>query len=378
MLIAFFLISICGSAQRDTCTLRISLLTCSPGEELYSIFGHSALRVKDTSTNTDIIFNYGTFDFSDPDFYPKFLQGRLQYFLSVEGFSDFTYGYELEKRGIVEQVLHLSCINNRRLFDALIRNTEDANKFYAYDFFFDNCSTRLRDMVAKNSGDSVQFWNIYSGELPSYRQEIHKYLDRSGQYWSKLGMDLLLGARVDKKVTNHSSMFLPDNLYKGFDSATVQGHPLIGSRAVVLPEQTVRQQPFLITPLLVFSTFLIAGIILGFTRRKKSQKPVVIFDFVLFFLTGCAGWVMLLMWVATEHKACGNNMNLFWAWPTHLIMCFFINRSSQIGKYYFGLAGITAIIVLAGWHWWPQDLNNNMIPLVILLAYRSLRNYLKH
>jgi hypothetical protein len=122
---------------------------------------------------------------------------------------------------------------------------------------------------------------------------------------------------------------------------------------------------------------LIVGITLGFAKGR-SWNGMQWFDLILFLFTGLAGLLMLFMWFGTEHKMCGQNMNLLWAWPTHVIMCFFTARSSRIGKYYFGLSGLTGLILLVGWAWWPQELNAALIPLVALLVYRSFRICLKN
>ncbi len=362
---------------QDTCSLRISLLTCSPGSELYSTFGHSALRVKEPQNNTDIIFNYGTFDFGDPDFYTKFVRGKLLYFVSIEGFDDFQYSYRYEGRGIVEQPLQLTCEENRKLFDALLENAQETNKFYAYDFLFDNCSTRLRDMLKKNVNRQVEFQNILPEEIPTFRNLIHEYLDRGKQYWSKFGIDLLLGAKLDKKVTTEQAMFLPDYLYKGFDSAMIGGLPLVNQTLPVLNTATVPENRQLFTPFVVFMILLLLGVTLGFAKGK-SWNGMQWFDLILFLLTGLSGLLILFMWFGTEHKVCAQNMNLLWAWPTHTVMCFFTARSSLIGKYYFGLSGLTGLILLLGWAWWPQELNTALIPLVALLVYRSFRIWLKN
>jgi len=212
-----------SSAQTDSlqaCDLQISLLTCSPGEELYSTFGHTAVRVKNATIGSDIVFNYGTFEFS-PEFYTQFIQGKLLYYLSVEDYSNFILQYNYEKRSIVEQVLRIGCAEKQNLLNALYVNAQDQNRFYRYDFLFNNCTTRAGDIIAKHAGSPVVFKNILSEETPTFRDLIHHYLDSGGQYWSKLGIDILLGAKLDKKVTNRQAMFLPDYLLKGFDSATV-------------------------------------------------------------------------------------------------------------------------------------------------------------
>ncbi len=143
------------------------MLTCSPGEELYSTFGHTALRVKDNATRSDIIFNYGTFEFG-PDFYTKFIKGQLRYFLSIETYADFAYSYQYESRSIQEQVLRLSCAEKEKLFAALQANAQEENKYYQYDFLFDNCTTRARDIVAGNTASPVIFTIFYPRIFPAF------------------------------------------------------------------------------------------------------------------------------------------------------------------------------------------------------------------
>ena len=121
----------CGNSfsQNDSCNLTISLLTCGPGEELYSVFGHTAIRIKDDS-NLDIIYNYGTFDFEDPEFYSKFVKGKLIYYVSSENFNRFMYEYQVENRSVIEQELNLSCEEKERLSEALQSNSKEENKYH--------------------------------------------------------------------------------------------------------------------------------------------------------------------------------------------------------------------------------------------------------
>ncbi len=139
-------------AQTDSCGIRISLLTCTPGDELYSTFGHSAIRVVDSSANTDLVFNYGTFDFYDPDFYEKFIKGKLLYFVSVDSLPAFLWEYQYYKRGVTEQVINLGCDEKTKFVSALFENSKEENKYYRYDFNYDNCTTRLRDNHVLNDG----------------------------------------------------------------------------------------------------------------------------------------------------------------------------------------------------------------------------------
>jgi uncharacterized protein DUF4105 len=247
-------------AQQDSsCNIRISLLTCSPGEELYSTFGHSALRVVDRSNNTDIIYNYGTFDFDDPSFYSKFTRGKLLYFVSVQKFESFLEEYQYYQRGIIEQVLDLSCPEKAKLVSALQENAKEENKYYKYDFIVDNCTTRLRDIVFKNANATINTRDIRLNDKITFRNLIHKYLDSSYQYWSKLGIDILLGTPLDKKLTNSEAMFLPDYLMKGFDSTSISdgayNRSLVsGKRAILRPTLPAPKNTF-------FSPFVVLTIL---------------------------------------------------------------------------------------------------------------------
>src|SRR5690606_35915179 len=151
--------------QHDSCALNISLLTCAPGSELYSTFGHTAIRVQNTELGYDEVYNYGTFEFG-PDFYTKFIRGKLLYFLSVESFEDFIYQYEMESRSIQEQILLLDCGEKHRLLEALHQNAQPQNRYYRYDFLRDNCTTRARDMIRGQTKDSVLFKNILGDDKP--------------------------------------------------------------------------------------------------------------------------------------------------------------------------------------------------------------------
>ncbi len=185
-------------AQNDSCHLRISLLTCSPGEELYSTFGHSAIRITDSVSHTDIVYNYGTFNFDEPGFYTKFIRGKLSFYLSTDDFNSFLYSYQQENRGVIEQVLNLTCTEKYNMLMLLQANLMGQNKFYKYDFTFDNCTTRLRDLLEKTSDSPVHFGKILETKS-SFRDLIHKYLDYNDKQWSKLGIDILLGSSIGCK-----------------------------------------------------------------------------------------------------------------------------------------------------------------------------------
>ena len=361
--------------QTDSSRLRITLLTCSPGEELYSTFGHSALRVTDSATLTDRVYNYGTFDFN-PDFYPKFIRGKLLYYLSVEPYPDFIYGYQQEQRSIEEQVLNLSGEEKIKLNAALQLNTSGSNKFYKYDFLFDNCATRIRDIVGSNAAEATTIKNILPYPGVSFRELIHNSLNRSGMYWSKLGIDILLGSGLDKAARNEQTMFLPDYLLKGFDSTSIGNKPLVAKRHSVYtaPSATASPKSFF-TPFIAFAAILMLFIALTLLRRRWSKKVLGFLDFLLFFCTGLLGILLVFMWLGTDHALCRNNYNLLWALPFHAVAAFFLNRKTKKANQYWALCILAYALLLAFWVVLPQDLNKDLFPLIVLLGWRSWRQF---
>lgn len=363
-------IAIGVASAQDSCSLRISLLTCAPGKELYSTFGHTALRVKDEQRGTDYVFNYGTFEFG-PDFYTEFIRGKLLYFLSVQDFSDFVYEYQLQSRSIQEQVLQLNCNEKQKLYTALQVNAEEQNRYYRYDFLFDNCTTRAGDIVTRNTNSPVVFKNILPKDHPTFRDLIHGYLDRGHQYWSKLGIDILLGAKLDRKVSNHEAMFLPDYLLKGFDSASLSGHSLVMSPQTILQMPSPLKDKSFFTPAVVFVLLLVIVVGISFIPLNGARVAISVFDFLFFFILGLAGLLLLFMWFGTDHKVCQNNYNLLWALPTNVVMAFFVHSKKQWVKTYFNIVFWLSLVLALAWFFLPQQMNTALLPVVLLIIYRS-------
>lgn len=377
LLILLFLVNTVSKAQ-DGSHIRISLLTCTPGDELYSIFGHSALRIVDSSnykgyanrdtTYSDIVYNYGTFNFDDPGFYLKFIRGKLLYSLSTDNFNDFIFEYQMTNRGITEQVLDLSDNEKKELYQALLENTKEENRYYKYDFFLDNCTTRLRDLIAKNKSPLPLLPAVMPTSF-TFRNAIHQYLDAGKQYWSKLGIDILLGARTDGIMTSAQQEFLPDNLMKAFDS--VKNVNLVqSSHQLFIIQKQDKNAGF--TPLWAFSLLLIVYVLLSLPTSPFFKNTMVFLDVFLFFITGLLGIILIFMWFGTDHSMTKDNYNLLWALPTHLIMAFFIRSKKIFAKKYFIIVAIINILLLICWFFLPQQFNNALIPFIILLAYRCI------
>ncbi|MEO6330461.1 MAG: DUF4105 domain-containing protein [Ginsengibacter sp.] len=373
LLVSFFIFtfSFLISAQTDTSHIRISLLTCTPGEDLYSTFGHSALRVTDSIAHDDIVFNYGTFDFSEPGFYTKFIRGKLMYYLSTEDFTSFRDFYKENNRGITEQALQLTSSEKKNIRRLLQKNLESPNRFYKYDFLFDNCTTRLRDLIEKTADSTIIYGPVLK-QKTRFRQLIYEYLDYGDKQWSKLGIDLLLGSKTDAIMTNRQVMFLPDYLMKTFDNTK------IGNTSLVLSSQNLYAtspqnigKNYITHPEFIFSVLLVVIVLLSFSKKASVEKFIYYFDSLLFLSTGLLGILILIMWFGTDHIMCRDNYNLLWAWPTHAIAAFYINGNKSAAKNYFKLTAFISSILLLVWFFLPQHMNISMIPVVMLLIFRS-------
>lgn len=377
-LVSMFLLSLAVRSQEnnDSCTLEISLLTCKPGADLYSLFGHTAIRVVDVRRGIDVVYNYGTFDDSDPAFYLKFMRGIMRYSLSAETTENFMQEYQYEHRGVTAQVLNLGCNEKNKLFRALRKNTLEENRYYDYFFQNDNCTTRAGVMIESQSGDSLHFKNILPDPLHSkltYRDLIHEYLRKEGAAWSEFGIDLFLGANLDKKISNMDAIhFLPDYLFKGLDSAVLGNGPLVISRRTLLNFPDIEKEAGPFRPLTVFEFIFLTTILLFiFKSAAPVGNALLVFDIIFFTLLGLLGVLMLFMWFGRVDDVCSNNMNILWALPTHGVAVFFIRKKTSWVKYYFLFTAILAALLVAGYPWWPQRLNPAVLPLLGIILFRS-------
>ncbi len=356
---------------QDSSHIRVSLLTCTPGDEVYSTFGHSALRIVDSSSVTDIVYNYGTFNFDDPGFYTKFIRGKLLYYVSTDRFEDFKNEYETTNRGITEQVLNFTAAEKIAIEQFLYHNIKEENKYYLYDFFLDNCTTRLRDIIVQHKEGYPPLKPVVPNGT-RFRQAIHEYLDKNGKNWSKLAIDLLLGSPTDAIMTTAQTQFLPDILMKALDSSNQQNQLIISTKQLYPFTANNNNQP-LFTPLLFFSFLLICIVFISLSANKKAISFINRFDGLFFFITGALGFLFIFMWAFSDHSMVKNNYNLIWAWPVNLIFSFFVNSKKQIIKNYYIFTIIGLGMVLLSWFFLPQQMNNALIPIILILLFRSIR-----
>ncbi len=302
--------------------LRISLLTCGVGEQVWETFGHTGIRVIDSDRHDemrDVVFNYGTFDGYDKDFEIKFMKGKLLYYLSVYPYNDFLQEYKEGNKSVKEQVLLLDKKQNEYFLSLLAENAKPENKYYKYDFFFDNCATRIRNIFPKTfEGNFVFGQTIAPGSHPSFRDIINEYFYK--KHWIRIGVNLLLGSKIDREMTSSEIMFLPDYLSIGIKDATVNKQK-ISTDTVTLLSGSPHDKAGINEPFIVFCcVFILTLLGLSFNNLRILGK---IMSFLLLFITGIMGCVLLIMWFGTNHQTCANNFNLLWLLPTNLILAFF-------------------------------------------------------
>jgi hypothetical protein len=345
---------------------KIYLITCTPGNELYSIFGHSAIRVQDQSLGIDLVFNYGTFDFMTPNFYLKFMNGQLDYMLTVTNFNSFSSAYSEENRGVTAHQIALDSQERAQVWEYLVWNAQPENRYYRYDFFFDNCATRIRDIFFRiKSLDTKPF--IVQGEK-SYRDYLHQYLQESP--WTAQGIDLVLGLKADAKASEYSRAFLPDYMDSLFMS-TKQA-PLIQSSQTIL-SQTIEKQSSKPTVGPTFFAILVLTIYLAITIvEKKRKKHLVLADRLLFLSTGLVGLLITYLWFFTDHSVTVWNLNILWASPLLLLPALLpvSTIKSKILSYLYRILVLCLAAVIIIGPFSPQYFPAMVYPLALTLLVR--------
>jgi uncharacterized membrane protein len=353
---------------------EVSVITCGPYQgELYSAFGHSAIRVYDPVNGFDIAYNYGVFDFNQPNFYLNFTRGFLYYKLGIYDYPDFRDFYIKYNRYVHEQILQLDSIQKQKVFSFLENNSLPQNQTYRYDYFYNNCASKVRDVFAEVFKNEIKFEGSFIKTNYTIRDLTEIYLQQ--QPWGDLGIDICLGLPMDKKASPYDYMFLPDYIESSFDHTTLNGSPIVKQKVAVY-ESVAEKIPFhWYHPWIVFGLLFVVAAIISYRdwQRKKLNKWL---DITLFSILGLLGWLLLLLWVATDHKAAANNFNLLWAFPLHLVAAIGLlkkNPSRWLSNY-FTFASILTALLIGFWALLPQDMNPFLLPVVFIILMRALVN----
>jgi len=353
---------------------EISIITCGPDQdELYSAFGHSAIRVQDLANGLDLAYNYGVFKFS-PTFYLNFMRGELLYKLGVSRFDDFQAFYISQNRYVHEQLLNLSAQQKQLIFDYLENNAKPKNATYRYDYFYNNCATKVRDVFVDLFANHIKFDESYT--TPGYTIRMLTGDRLRKQPWGKLAIDICLGLPMDKKLTLFEYMYLPDYLESGFDHATIDGQPLVKGKIPIYVEQKTRPAQNLFQPWLIFAVVLYLTALISKSDLKRNSRSKW-FDLILYPVTGAIGIVLLLLWFATDHKAAADNLNLLWAFPLHIFVPVFLGNKKfhTLLKPYFLGTLILLTILFPLWVVMSKPLNNDLTATPLILYIRTLTLY---
>ena len=374
-LLTLLLFSLLGFSQHITLSedAEVSVLTFGPGLSLNDAFGHNAFRIRDVKKGIDQVYGYGEYDFDAPNFYLKFARGKLNYLISRHSFSDIFRYYSSYNRSIDEQVLNFTTEEKQKLFDFLENNYRPENRKYLYDFFYDNCATRIRDVSDIATKSNINFELPKDFEQKTFRQLIHEHLNYNS--WGSLGIDIALGSVIDKEASPKEYMYLPKYIHSFFDAAKIDStNSLVKSSSSLYKSKPYKESTnFLFSPLIILS--FIAIIILYITYRDlKSKKRSKWLDGILFGVTGTIGVLLLLLWFATDHTTTGYNYNLLWAFPLNLILLFKL-KNNTIKNWVKGLLKFLVIMLcLMTLHWiiGVQVFAITLVPLLIALFLRYI------
>lgn len=351
---------------------RASVLTMLPGDALHALFGHTAIRIADPGNGVDLVYNYGTFDFADPLFIPKFVYGQMDYFLSVPRFErTIDYYSNVEGRPVLEQVLNLTSAEVASMFSFLEYNARPENRFYRYDFFFDNCSTRPRDVIEEILGERLIYGDDGVADERTFRQLLDPYLVHRPALRS--GMYFLLGSPADRPATQREAMFLPIEVFNTYESSSVMretAEPLVLRTDTVAwvsgYEHPTRRAPWL---LILTTGLFIAGLWWSVREIRRNEGPSDLLDALVFGLIGMIGLVVFFMSYVSQHTVTAPNLNLAWAWPTHLVAAALLRRPAA--RFYFALAAAVTGVFCVFWFMWPQVLPLAFLPIALLAGVRS-------
>lgn len=343
-----------GAERQQMDSVQISLLTCSPGNEVWSLYGHTAIRVFDPAHAQDIVINYGLFNFRQSNFILRFVFGLTDYEMGIEPFNMFMVEYARQGRQVIQQTLQLSNSDKERILQALALNYQN-NRVYRYNFFYDNCTTRARNILIDNITAKVSY-RINPNITSSYRTMIHQW--NGTHRWARFGNDLLLGVKADAKTNYAEQQFLPDTLRKDFAGAAIvdsagKSRSLVTSTAVLLKanaDNVVSNRNIwdTITPNMLWSGVFIVILLAGMIEYRR-QKTFWLIDVTLLTLDGIAGIILLAM-VFSQHPTVNLNLQILLLNPLSLIFVYpVINREvKQRFHWFWNVLLICIILFFAG------------------------------
>lgn len=349
---------------------QISVLTIGPGNNLNDAFGHSGIRLK--TSYSDIVYDFGRYNFEDPNFYLNFARGKLNYLQGKANYNNLVNFYKQQNRSIKEQTLNLSAEEKQSVYTFLETNYAKNQGAYLYDFFYDNCATKIRDVIENATNGNIDYQLPGNYEDKTFRTLIQDELHPNT--WGSLGIDIALGAIIDRTATPREHMFLPKNIHAFYSKATINNRQLVSnSKTIINSDTKFKNGTFLLSPIFVLSLIAILIIYITFNDHKKQRRTKGLDAFIQLIL-GVIGILLTLLWFGTDHTATGYNYNLLWAFPLSLIMVIQAYKAKP-KKWFIGYIKFCVLMLcLLVVHWISgvQQFAPTLIPLLIALFVRYI------
>ena len=357
--------------SQSTNDTTVYLLTCGPGTEAYSIYGHSAIRIVIPEKHTDTVYNWGVFDFDTPNFVWKFAKGRLDYMVIGESLKGFLGSYFFEQRYVYSQRINIDASEVRILIGLINENMKPENARYRYDFFYDDCTTRIRDLLEKSIGEKLKYAPEEKDKIPTFRDMVGKY--QNPYPWYKFGVDLIMGSTADKKASSRDRMFLPIDLKEELSKTVVHRSgkmvPLLQNPVVLVDfESPVVKKMFVVSPPVVFTLIIILVLILA--ANTKSRKIIRVMDIIIYSVFSALSVLMIFFNFFTDHQQMRLNLNIIWLNPI-IIVCLILLILNKAGTIWFRIVFYISAGFLVLHFILPQEFNISFFLLAIILLIRS-------
>ncbi len=365
--------------SQSTDSIRFSLLTCAPGTEIYSLFGHTAIRYENYTRRIDVVFNYGMFSFNTPNFIFRFVAGETDYQLGITPYSYFEAEYAMRGSSVYQQVLNLTQSEKERLLTILENNYLPENRIYRYNYFYDNCTTRARDKIEECIEGKVVYPDSLSGK--SYRSIVHEFT--AGSPWDELGIDLCLGAEADKEINKRQQMFSPFYMkYYASNAYIVDAggtrRPLILDETKIVDVEPDEVQPgFVLSPLMCGALFLALCVVMAW-GQWKTQRFWLGWDIVLYGLQGLAGCIIAFLFFFSVHPTVGSNWLLILFNPIPLLyLPFMVYKAVKRKKDYYHVGNMVYLtLFITILPFCGQEFNLTVLPLALGLLVTSASHVL--
>lgn len=365
--------------SQSTDSIRFSLLTCAPGTEIYSLFGHTAIRYENYTRRIDVVFNYGMFSFNTPNFIFRFVAGETDYQLGITPYFYFEAEYAMRGSSVYQQVLNLTQSEKERLLTILENNYLPENRIYRYNYFYDNCTTRARDKIEECIEGKVVYPDSLSGK--SYRSIVHEFT--AGSPWDEFGIDLCLGAEADKEINKRQQMFSPFYMkYYASNAYIVDAggirRPLILDETKIVDVEPEEVQPgFILSPLMCGALFLALCVVMAW-GQWKTQRIWWGWDIVLYGLQGLAGCIIAFLFFFSVHPTVGSNWLLILFNPIPLLyLPFMVYKAVKRKKDYYHVGNMVYLtLFITILPFCGQEFNLTVLPLALGLLVTSASHVL--